>query len=179
MRLGKIVIPGLLIFFQFVFNFLVAQPANYRTPAAEVTRMFYLQRSHNENTISYDINVLNGKLNVEDPIHVYWIRYQENGQKAELSFIQRKFAYGITAKKIKENYYELSFVSYKKQKLYLMPGADGKYHIYTSINKKLSILNKIYLEIKGGTFWLPNIEYVEITGTDPATNQVVKEKIKI
>lgn len=178
MCLGKFVIVCIVVVAGFITP-AFAQPANYTTPAADPNMMFYLQRSHNENTIVCELNVKNGKLVADDPIHVFWIRYQEKGQRAELSYIQRKFAYGINAKKLRENLYELNFVSYKKQKMYLMPGIDGRFHVFTSINKKQSILNKIYLEIKGGTFWLPNVEYVEISGLDPSSNLSVKEKIKI
>jgi len=51
--------------------------------------------------------------------------------------------------------------------------------VYTTINNKQAILTRIYIEIKGGSFWLPNVEYVEITGVDPATRSQVKERIKI
>ena len=63
--------------------------------------------------------------------------------------------------------------------MYLLLAADGKFRVYTNINKKMSVLNKIYLEIHGGAFWTPDIKYVEISGKDPASNEAVKERIKI
>ncbi len=159
---------------------LIAQPAGFPVPPGSSNQLFYLQRTPNTNTIMYDLNVVNGNVDPDDPVHVYWLRYQEKGQKQELSYIQRKFAYGIKSNKISEREFELNFVSYKKKKMYLRPGADGKFHVFTAINRKQSMLTKIYLQIKqGGSFWSPNIEYVEITGIDPDTKQLVQERIKI
>lgn len=173
----------LIFVFIFVFegsvSLLFAQPAGFPTPTGNPNQLFYLQRTPNTNTIVYELNMVNGKLDAENPIHVFWLRYQEKGQKEELSYIQRKFAYGIKYRQVKENQYELTFVSYKKYKMYLQLAADGKYRVYTNINKKMCVLNKIYLEIHGGAFWTPNIEFVEISGKDPASNENVKERIKL
>jgi len=156
-----------------------AQPAGFPNPPLGDHHLFYLQRTPNKNTIMCELNLEGGKLNVDDPVHVYWIRYTEKGEKAELSFIQRKFAYGIRSNKITDGKYEIYFVSYKKFKIALKPGVDKKYHAFAVINNKESILTRIYLHINGGTFWSPNVEYAEVTGIDPASGQVVKERKKI
>ncbi|MEO7766732.1 MAG: DUF4833 domain-containing protein, partial [Ferruginibacter sp.] len=115
----------------------------------------------------------------ENPVLGFWIRYQERGQREELSFLQRKFAYGIKTKKISENFYELNFVSYKKYKMYLRLGNDKKFYVYTNINKQQAILTSIFIKINGGSLWSPNIEYVEISGIEPNTRSIVKERLKI
>ena len=115
----------------------------------------------------------------EDPIPVFWIRYKEEGQKEDLNYIQRKFAYGVKSKEIGYNKYELNCVSCKKYKMYLMQAADKQFHVYSTINNKQSILTRIHIEIKGGSFWSPNVEYVKISGVDPATRSLVKERLKI
>ena len=156
-----------------------AQPAGFPNPPIPPNHLFYLQRTPNKNTIMCELNYNSGKLDDDDPVHVYWLRYTEQGQKQELNFIQRKFAYGMKSRKLAENRYEIYFVSYKKFKMLLAPGADKKYHVFANINNKESILTKIYLHINGGSFWSPNVEYVEVTGLDPVTGQVVKERKKI
>ena len=156
-----------------------AQPAGYPNPPLPANHLFYLQRTPNKNTIMCELNYQRGKLVDDEPVHVYWLRYTEQGQKAELSFIQRKFAYGIKSNKITDGRYQIYFVSYKKFKMELKTGADKKYHAFANINNKESILTRIYLHINGGTFWSPNVEYVEVTGIDPASGHVVKERKKI
>lgn len=157
----------------------IAQVENFPVPAADSKQLFYMQRTSNINTIVYELNLQNGLINKENPVKEYWIRYQEKGQREDLNYIQRKFAYGIQSKRIAENQYELSFVSYKKYKMILKLAADNKFYVYANINHKPVILNRIFIRINGGSFWLPNVEYVEISGTDPTTNLVVKERLKI
>ncbi len=157
----------------------LAQPAGFPTPPSTPDQLFYLQRTPNTNTIIVDLNLKEGKPDEDDPVHVYWIRYTEQSQKQELNFIQRKFAYGMKSQKVREDAWEIYFVSYKKFKMWVMPGSGGKYHAYAYINSKLAIMQKIYIHINGGTFWSPNVEYVDVTGTDPATGQTVKERRKV
>lgn len=156
-----------------------AQEKGFPIPSGNSRQLFYLQRTPNTNTIVYELNYKNGKIDTEEPVHGFWIRYQENGQREDLNYIQRKFAYGLKTKKIAENQYEISFVSYKKYKMYLRMGADKKFHLYTNINQKTAELTSIYLKINGGAFWTPNIEYVDIYGIDPNNRSVMKERMKI
>lgn len=151
----------------------------FPTPAV-TTKLFYVQRDPNTNTIIYDLNTdAKGQLDPENPIHVYWIKYNEKGQKEELNYIQRKFAYGIVSKPLDNGKFDIRFVSYKKYPLSLMRStADNKYHVYATIDKKQAILNRIFIRIEGGTFWIPNVLYVEVKGTDPATGKEVMERFK-
>ena len=152
----------------------------YPTPPADASRLFYIQRTPNINTLIYDLNVdkKTGKPDTETPVHAYWIRYNEKGQKEELSYIQRKFAYGLTSKPLGDDKYDIRFVSYKKFPLTLMKAADGKYHIFASVAQKQIMLNYVFIKIEGGSFWLPNVIYVELKGIDPATGKEITERFK-
>jgi hypothetical protein len=144
-----------------------------------VNRLFYLQRDPNTNTVIYELNVdENGVLDKDKPVHPYWIRYTEKGQKEELGFIQRKFAYGVNSTELGNDKFDIRFVSYKKIPFLLMKGTDGKYHIFVTISKKQVILNRIFLRIRGGTFWVPNVVYMELKGTEPATGREITERFK-
>jgi hypothetical protein len=151
----------------------------FPTPAV-ASKLFYVQRDPNTNTIIYDLNMdSNGQLDTDNPIHPYWIKYNEKGQKEELNFIQRKFAYGLVTKPLDNGKFDVRFVSYKKYPLSLMKSpVDNKYHIYATIEKKQAILNRIFIKIDGGSFWIPNVVYVEIKGTDPATGKEIVERFK-
>jgi len=175
----RIFFATIMIIGQVVFNFAAAQTNDFPVPAGNEKQLFFLQRTPNTNTIICELNYKNGIVDKENPIHVFWIRYQEKGQKEDLSYIQNKFAYGVKSKEIGDNKYELNFVSYRKYKMYLMQAADKQFHVFATINKKPAILTRIYIEIKGGTFWSPNVEYVELSGIDPATRSLVKERLKI
>ncbi|KIO74521.1 CDP-alcohol phosphatidyltransferase, partial [Pedobacter lusitanus] len=144
-------------------------------------QLFYVQRDPNTNTIICELNV-NGKGQVDkdNPVHVYWIRYTEDESRKELGYIQRKFAYGIESKALANDQFELRFVSHKKLPLYLTRSEDDKkYHVYVTVNNKKIQVERIFLRIEGGSFWLPNVKYVEIKGVNTSTNALITERIKI
>lgn len=139
---------------------------------------FYVQRTPNTNTIMYELNMKDGVVNDDNPVHVYWIRYTEGGKTQELSFIQRKFAYGVKVDKLAPEKYKLSFAAYNKIPFYLMKSTAGIYHTYVELDGKMMVLNRIYIRIDpGGTFWAPNVKYVEFKVTDVATGKTVIKRI--
>ncbi|MEP6747920.1 MAG: DUF4833 domain-containing protein [Bacteroidota bacterium] len=153
----------------------------FPVPPVNANQLFYLQRTSNKNTIVCDLNIVNGILNKSEPVHVYWIRYSDQGQRQELSYIQRTFAYGIQSKALaNEDGFEMHFVSSKKQNFYLVKsGADNKYNVYTTVNSKKVILKRIFIKINGGSFWMPKVEYVEIKGIDATNGKEITDRLKI
>jgi len=151
----------------------------FPTPTGNIHQLFYLQRTPNSNTIVCELNLRNGELDEEKPVHVFWIRYQEEGQRQELSYIQRTFAYGIKIKPLSKDKYELWFVSYKKYRMRLMKDANGKFHVFTTIQGKLAILRSLFIKINGGSFWSPNVEYMEIKGADITNGGEISERINL
>jgi len=155
-------------------------PIKFPVPKGISNQLFYLQRDPNPNTIICQLNMdKNGVVNREEPILVYWIRYGEEGKQQDLSYIQRKFAYGIQTKELAKDRYELRFVSHKKLPMYLQKGDDKKFHVYVTLNQKKIQVERIFVRIEGGSFWLPNVKYVEIKGLDVGKAEAVTERIKV
>lgn len=141
--------------------------------------LYYLQRTPNSNTVVYDLNLkADGTLDEDDPVNVYWLRYTEGGTKKGLNFIQRKFAYGIKVKRLSAEKYEIKSVAYDGRPMYLMKSDKGQYQMYMKISNTMAQLNNIWIQIEGGTFWVPNVIYVELNGTDPVTGAVKTERFK-
>ncbi|WP_442587893.1 DUF4833 domain-containing protein [Pedobacter sp. AW31-3R] len=156
-------------------------PLKFPTPKGIVNQLFFLQRDPNTNTIICQLNEdKNGVVDKTAPVLVYWMRYGDNGEKKELGYIQRKFAYGIESKALGKDQYELRFVSHKKLPMYLQKSEnDKKYHVYVTVNNKKIEIERIFLRIEGGSFWLPNVKYVDIRGLNTSTNTAITERIKI
>jgi phosphatidylglycerophosphate synthase len=154
----------------------------FPVPKGISNMLFYLQRTPNTNTICYTLNLTNGGvLDEEDPVKVFWIRYAtEGGVHKDLNFIQRKFAYGVKVKKLAKDNYEIRSVAYSKKPLYLRKATDARYYMFATIGGKFSVLNRIYIKIDpGGTFWSPNVDYIELKGRVAATGETVVERIKV
>lgn len=145
----------------------------------EPDMLFYIQRSTNENTIVYALKRDAAGKPVEDrPVDVYWKRYQEDGRRAELDFIQRTFAYGIRAKDRGDSF-ELRCVAYDKVPLFLFVDRDGAKpaRVLVVVNDKVMALERIFLQIEGGAFWTPNVRYIEFSGVDAVSGAAMSERI--
>jgi hypothetical protein len=153
----------------------------FPVPRGVVHQLFYLQRNSNTNTVVYQLNLdEGGHVNRKEPVHVFWIRYEEGGEPRELSFIQRRFAYGLKVRQTSPDSYELRFVSYTKFPLYLTRQAgEDRYRVYVTIGRRRAVLHRIYLRIEGGSFWMPNVKYVELRGVDAATGADLVERVKV
>ena len=157
----------------------VLSDERFPTPPDNATTLFYVQRDPNTNTIVYEVNLdKNGKPDAEAPLDIYWIKYAEKGQKEDLNYIQRKFAYGVSSKKITDEQFDLRFVSYKKLPMLLKKAEDNKYHIFVTADQKQIMLNRIFVRVEGGSFWLPNIVYVELKGIEQSTGKEITHRFK-
>ncbi|WP_210465828.1 DUF4833 domain-containing protein [Rufibacter roseolus] len=149
------------------------------TPKGIANMLFYVQRDPNPNTIVYELNLdSKGGLIEAEPVKIYWIRYADGGNKQDLNFIQRKFAYGLNVRKISAEKYELKFVSYGKRTFTLQKGPDGRFHVYAPVNKKQAVLDRVFVRIEGGSFWVPNVVYAEFKGRETATGKEIVERFK-
>lgn len=157
-------------------------PINFPTPANIVGQLFYLQRDPNTNTIVYQINTgEDGEVVKKEPISMYWMRYAEDGARKALSYVQRKFAYGISSKYLGNGQFSIRFNARKKIPLYLIRSdKDNRYHVYLMLNNRKIQLERIFLRIDGGSMFFPNVKYVEITGYDALNpKKKITERIKI
>jgi len=146
----------------------------------EKEQLFYLQRDPNKNTVVYTLNKKDGKIDENKPINAYWILYEEGGERKDLSFIQRKFAYGINHKKLAKGEYEVNLTSCKEILLRLAYCPESKqYEAFTSINNKQAIVERIFVRINGGSLFKPHIDYIELTCRDSKSGQLLKRTISM
>ncbi len=79
-----------------VASLLTASPG---AAAAAGTPLFLLARSKNANVVEYLAKVgADGRLTAEGPIDVRWRLKAEDGRPETLSFFERLFAYGVSAR---------------------------------------------------------------------------------
>jgi len=152
-------------------------PANYPIPPDSDIRLFYLQRSTNPNTVVYDANLLaNTKLNADQPVEIYWLRYNTNGKRRNLNFSERNFAYGLNFDPIaNSDAYSISLMAYSGRgiKVYIDPA--GKAIAEIKINGKRAQLKRIYIDVDGSGFW-SSVNYIELSGIDLSNNKVITER---
>lgn len=141
--------------------------------------LFYVQRSPGRNTAIYELNTTpDGNLVNDEPILVWWVKYESDTSVSTLSYLQRKLAYGVEWENIIGGY-KLQFAAFKKRNAYLRQDVNtGNYYVYTTINDKTAILHKIFVEVKGGSFLIPKIGMIDFYGSDPRTGKPVHERFE-
>lgn len=156
-----------------------SQPSRNDWPIPnEPQQLFYLQRDPDINTIIYQLNIENGHIDADNPINIFWIRYAEDQERKPLNYIQRTMAFGMTHRTLENGDFALQLVSYKTLPLRLSFNAETKKHVvYTRIQGKQAILDRIYVRINGGSTFNPNIEYFELTGRHVSSGRAVSERI--
>jgi hypothetical protein len=157
---------------------LLSQNEKYPIPPKTDSLLFYIQRNHNSNTIIYDAKYdKNGNLDKNEPIIVYWRRYDEQGQKMELRTIEKWYAYGVDWEKVEDKeLYRIELVADKERKFWLKQIASYKSVIITEINKTLSILDHMYIYADNSGMW-PKVKYIELFGESTKTKEKTYEKL--
>ena len=152
---------------------------NERTVPDDPNVMFYIHKNTNPNAIVYALLLdANGKMNPKEPIEVFWRRYQEDGRKKKLGWLEKTFAFDFKVKPVpnKENTYVFSLVAMKDRKLYVTQNKDGSPKVITKINGEIAILEKIYLMVDD-TKTIQDVLSMELFGKDVKTNKFIYEKI--
>ena len=143
----------------------------------ESTLLFKIERSKDANEILYTLNIdENGKLN-EKPINAFWIKHTKKNKIEPLTWIQRKYAYGLKYLHSCKKCATFQFVSYDKTNLHLRKYKD-EYKVFTQIKGDVVEVQKIFVQIDGGTFWVPNVTAVELHAKYIKSGEEVIETIQ-
>ena len=164
--------------------FLLGQPADFEShrphhfpdPPIPAKRMFFLQRNLDANTVMYDLNyTIDNQIDIDEPLDVFYISYADDGQRRELNWIERKFAYGYSSKSITgTEEIEISLHAYNKRKIRLIK--DGKRYIpIMEIKGKRAKLTNLFVQADESGIW-PKVQFIEIFGKDLVTGEQVFEK---
>lgn len=148
------------------------------SPPSSTTNLFSIGRSKDANEIFYAVNMVNSnKLNKENPINVYWLKRTENNKIEPLSWVQNKFTYGIVYLSKSESTAKFRFAAYDKRVFELKKNKNNEFKVFTISENKEVEVNRIYIYITGGTFWIPEIPKVELYATISGTDKKMKETI--
>lgn len=150
------------------------------TPRTE-NMLFFLQRDPDANTVIYELNFNNeGKLDERNPVKGSWIRYTEAGKYKDLTLIENKFAYGVKCKALGNEEFEIRLMAYKKMPLYLKRSeTDNKYKIYIKDEGRDYLLKRVFVRVKGGSFWFPKVEYIDLITVNSASGIEFLKRINI
>lgn len=143
--------------------------------------LFKISRSRDANEIWYTANLkTNGSLNLNSPIQVFWVKKEEKSDTEPLTWVQNRYAYGIeliSKPNVHKGSIHFRFVSYANRTFELRPTKDKIYKVFTQSNNKEIEVNRIFVQIDGGSFWLPSVPYVQLNGLETITGNQITELI--
>ena len=160
-------------------NFLLLFVLNSILFANDSNPLFIIERSRDLDQILYQVSLDNeGKLDAKNPISVHWLRRTNNDIIEPLTWVQERFSYGLEYLIQEPNRVVFQFEGYNKRSFELKKNLDGNFKVYTlSKGKEVEVL-RIFIQIDGGTFWIPTIPRVELHSRDPKINLAQIEIVK-
>jgi hypothetical protein len=145
--------------------------------AASTRPLFVIERSKNINVLHYDANLSpGGKLDPLEPVAAYWIMRAEKGQREDLTWLEKKKAYGFDIEPERDR---------SGFRMILKPVPDRPIRITQEgeevraevrIAGKTARLERIYIR-SDETRTLPKVLHIELFGKDAATGDPLYEKI--
>jgi hypothetical protein len=142
--------------------------------AGAATRgLFHIARSKNQNIVYYDVRLdRGGHLQRSAPLDAYWLMHAEDGRREELSWLERKLAYGYEVEGVSEQGFTLWLTAALVRKI-TVRFQQGRYRASTFIRGHRVILKRIYVRTDEGV--VPKVLSVDLHGSDPVTGDAVSE----
>jgi len=137
--------------------------------------MFHIERSKNRNLVCYDANLIDGKLNVKDPLNIYWVNREKNpGKSNGISIVERQLAYGYKLISADKESCKITLSAYSQRQLTIRK-LNGKYVCIITINNEPAVLHSLY--VKAHEKNSLNVLYVELHGTGLNSNEKLTERV--
>jgi hypothetical protein len=142
-----------------------------------IQSLFIIERDKNTNVVHYDARLTaDGKLDPKEPVIAYWVLSAEDGRREELSWIEKKKAYGFDIKpdpSVKG--YKMTLVADPQRQITVKKEGDAV-RAEGVIDGRPAVLEKMYIKASDGLTG-PKVEYIELYGKDLQTGGKRYQKI--
>ena len=141
--------------------------------AASARELFTLSRSKNANVVKYVVrSSADGCLDATCPIDAYWLMLAENGRREELTWTDRKLAYGFSVSEQTSQGLTLHLSACTARQLRVR-SAPGAFRAELDIAGQPAFLRRIFVHTEDGLL-LPRVRYIELSGLTPASQRVTE-----
>jgi len=155
-------------------------PGDATSPPAATpgtTGLFVIERSKNANVIHYDARLTpDGGLDPDEPVVAYWIMAAEDGHRENLTWLEKKKAYGFSVERnAASGGFRVALVAVPDRQVTVkMAGKTVRAEM--TIDGRRAVIERIYINASDG-FTGPKVHYYELFGKDPDTGEKRYEKI--
>ena len=144
----------------------------------EPNQLFYVQRSPNSNTVVYAANLdAKGNLNPSTPVDAFWRKFNIDGSKQPLNFIERMTAYGVKLDRSKAGQpVTFSIAALPERKVTVSLDSERKPQALMQIGSHKVKVAYVYLQVVEGGL-MPSVPSLDIFGTDIASGKAIHEHL--
>lgn len=144
----------------------------------EPGQLFYVQRSPNSNTVIYAARLdTKGAIQRSNPVEAFWRKFNIDGSKQPLNFIERMMAYGVRTDRVKAGApVTFTIAALPERKLTLNLDANKRPQALMQIGARTVRLAYVYLHVVEGGL-MPSVPELDIFGTDLANGKAVHEHL--
>lgn len=141
----------------------------------EPNQLFYVQRSPNANTVVYAAKLdAKGEWDSRTPVEAFWRKFNIDGGKKNLNFIERMMAYGVRV--TAGNPASFTIAALPERKLILGWDAQHRPQATMTIGSRTVKVAYVYLQVVEGGL-TPEVPSLDIVGTDIASGKAVREHL--
>lgn len=150
---------------------------DFKTPD-EPNQLFYVQRSPNSNTIVYAARLdSQGEIDRDNPVEAFWRKFNIDGAKVGLNFMERMMAYGVHADRAQPGKpVTFTIAALPERKLTLTLDAQHRPQALMQMGSHTVKLAYVYLHVVEGGL-MPKVPELDILGTDIATGKALHEHL--
>jgi hypothetical protein len=142
----------------------------------EPGQLFYVQRSPNSNTVIYAARLdASGALDRREPVEAFWRKFNIDGSKQPLNFIERNMAYGVKMGRAKDSP-TFSIAALPERQITVTLDASKRPQALMQVGTHTIKLAYVYLKVVEGGL-MPEVPVVDIFGTDIATGKAIHEHL--
>ena len=174
-NLFSIKIASKILILSFVF-LVFSSIANSPDGKNDEIQLFKIERNRDSNEVIYTLKLAGNKIRkCKNPIHVFWQSTDKTTKS--LTFVQQKYGYGTSIIKEFENEILFTIAALPLQIFVAKAMKNNKIKTFTIIDKQEVEVNSIYISFVENTKWLAQIAYLELNGTETATNTKIIKTI--
>jgi Domain of unknown function (DUF4833) len=127
------------------------------------TTLFTIARSKNANVVRYVARTSESGLDPRHPLAAYWLMLAEDGRREELSWAERKLAYGFEVSRASAERCVLHLTAFKQRAL-VVTRQGPTFRAIVTIAGKRAALERIFVQTSEDSL-LPSVQYLEVFGT--------------
>ena len=149
----------------------------FKTPD-EPNQLFYIQRSPNSNTVIYAARLdSRGEFDAKAPVDAFWRKFNIDGSKQSLNFMERLMAYGVRVDTIRPGQ-PITFrvAALPDRKLTLAMDAQHHPEALMQAGGHTMKVAYVYLQVVEGGL-MPSVPSLDIFGTDIASGKAIHEHL--